>query len=271
MGCSDFAVYYMGNLLFVVERKAWSDLAASIKDGRINDQVAKMTSLDVKIKKFIIVEGPIRGEYNGISFSNLIKKLDHIMFQHPIHVMYSSSPLGTCKRILQLVDNFPLDFGQYVEQKERDTVLQAINFDSTEKTMAELFAAIKGIGHNTARLLMENGWSVMDLYTSTPEILSEMIYPLSGATVGITKARKIFEALGTKACWVAILSAVNGITKRTAEEILTKSPNVLDWTEFNLQDLDIPHGAKLRKLGALKAQKILKFLNLKIQKKKDPL
>ena len=41
LNCSDFAVYYSGKLLFVVERKTWNDLAQSIKDGRLDEQIKK--------------------------------------------------------------------------------------------------------------------------------------------------------------------------------------------------------------------------------------
>ena len=258
LSCMDYAVYYGGNPLFGIERKTWNDLAQSIKDGRIDEQIKRMQAS--KLKTFLLMEGTLHASHCNIEAKNLLTKVDHIILRGDVTgVLYSSSLLGTTKRIIQLIDHYPLDLSNLVVKKERDNILDTLGGSSDEKIVVDMFAAIKGVAYNTARLFMDNGWSIMDLYESEPNILGEMIYPLSGSMLGTVKATHISEDMDTKKCWIRILTAINGVTAKTAALILDKYPLVYDWTPTTLSK--ISKGDK--SLGLKVATKIITLLNWK--------
>jgi len=262
LNCSDYAIYYGGTLLFIIERKTWDDLAQSIKDGRIDEQIKKMQSLPQEIKKFILIEGTLKAQHQHIEAKNLLTKIDHIILRGDTNgVLYSSSILGTCKRIIQLIDHHPLDLSKITVKTERDNVLNTMKGTSNEKLVTDMFAAIKGVAYNTARLFMDNKWSIMDLYESESHIVAEMVYPLSGSIVGITKAKSICDDMDTIKCWTGILTSINGITSTTAKVILEKYPVIYDWNVENLSQ--VCKGEKSR-IGKKIATRIIELLNFKI-------
>ncbi len=85
-------------LLFLFERKTWQDLAASIKDGRIREQKAKMSKINCP--SFIIIEGKMCYKpevvVGGIEFSKLdamrrslmMSGFPHVQTKNPEHTVY---------------------------------------------------------------------------------------------------------------------------------------------------------------------------------------
>jgi len=107
----DYAVMYRGKILFIIERKTWSDLSQSISDGR-KDNVNKMIKLreDTGCKLFYLIEGnpcpPKSSKFGRKPVGNLQSHLDHLVFRDNINIIYSRKKETTCERILQLIKNF---------------------------------------------------------------------------------------------------------------------------------------------------------------------
>ena len=108
---SDYGILYNNNLIAIIERKTWKDLAASFRDGRINN-VNKLLELRkiLNCKIFYIIEGnayPNRAnKANNIPYKNLFAHLDHLIFRDDIHIIYSKDIENTVERIFELAYNY---------------------------------------------------------------------------------------------------------------------------------------------------------------------
>jgi ERCC4-type nuclease len=261
----DFAIYYFGELIFAIERKTWDDLAASIKDGRIDNQLDGMKQISEKNtnKKFVrilIIEGILHSQHGRIDAKNLIAKLDHIMFDKKIdNIIYTRDTKATVDRIYQLIDNYPIDLTHIGEmsneQVKNDILSQVKEPPGTEKEVINMMQGIPGVSWTIARLLVKNKWSIMDIMTlhGAAKLLSETVFP-SGRKMGPQVAKKIVDGIATRKCWVDMLRNVNGVTKSMAEKIITMYPYPEDWTKETLAK--IPKSDK-RVLGPAVAGKIM--------------
>ena len=107
----DYAVTYNGNIILLIERKTWVDLAASMRDGR-KDNIQKMFSIrdEAKCKLAYIIEGNatpnFNSMYSNIPLKNLRAHLDHIVFRDDVHVFYSLNEDYTAQRLFELAKNY---------------------------------------------------------------------------------------------------------------------------------------------------------------------
>lgn len=107
----DYAIYDGVNLIFIIERKTWKDLAASIKDGR-KDNVKKLllARSETGCKILYLIEGKAR--YNPsvkigrISFSSLQSHLDHLLMRDDIACIHSASTEDSVTRLIQLMNSY---------------------------------------------------------------------------------------------------------------------------------------------------------------------
>jgi ERCC4-type nuclease len=107
----DYSIVYKNNILMIIERKTWNDLASSIVDGRKHN-VNKMLKLrdETGCKIFYLIEGnPApnpKSKYCRIPYKNLRSHLDHLMFRDDIHIIHSKNQENTVDRIIALVQNY---------------------------------------------------------------------------------------------------------------------------------------------------------------------
>jgi ERCC4-type nuclease len=247
----DFAVWYGPELKIVVERKTWNDLAASVKDNRINEQMANMQRARVATgcAVVLIIEGRRQREHGHIESTSLETKLDHIMFRNEAHIIYTVDIAATVQRLFVLVDNLDIDFRAVAAAGAATDLLTATTEQTAEHAALAMFMSIPHVSVNTARVFMALGWSVLDLYNWTADILADIVYT-SGAKMGAKRATQILNAMGTKRCWTDILSQTNGITKATAAIILTAHPDPMDWTAAALSTTQITKKMLGKKVSA---------------------
>ncbi len=111
MEVGDYALTYRGHVVFIIERKTWEDLAASMRDGR-KDNIQKLLKLRTETKCQIIylIEGSnlIRPKtlVARIPFKNLRAHLDHIAFRDAVHLVYTTDVKNTAFRLFELVSNY---------------------------------------------------------------------------------------------------------------------------------------------------------------------
>lgn len=253
----DFAVWLSNMLKILIERKTWSDLAESIKDGRLNAQLQNMREVRevTGCAIILIVEGKPGKSHGHIEMSSLRTKLDHIMLSGQAHIVFTDSVQNTVQRVYELVDHIEYDIA-VVAAGAPPGILTQTKERSAEQVLLDMFSAVPLISLNTARLFVKNGWRFIDLYEARSEDLTRLVYP-SGITMAESRARKIVEAMGTKKCWIAVLSAITGVTKKTAELILAAESDPYNWTLEGLENIE---KSKKRKLGPAVARRIVDAL-----------
>jgi ERCC4-type nuclease len=104
----DYAIFFNGKLIIIIERKSWADLEASIRDGRKNN-VEKLKIARDKTGCLIayLVEGKFKkSRFSHIPLSSLQSHLDHLILRDNIHIIYSESKELTADRIFEFARNF---------------------------------------------------------------------------------------------------------------------------------------------------------------------
>lgn len=107
----DYAIYHRETLLFIIERKTWKDLSASIKDGR-KSNINNLLQLreETRCKVILLMEGPSRFAANKcisrIPYKNLQAHIDHLVIRDNVYVIYASSPEDTAYRLIEFAKNY---------------------------------------------------------------------------------------------------------------------------------------------------------------------
>lgn len=103
----DYAITQNGQILIIIERKTWEDLAASLRDGR-KDNVQKMINVQRESGCFLayIIEGEATpkfdAEFSRMPINALRAHLDHLILRDGIFIMYSKNEEYTAQRLLEL-------------------------------------------------------------------------------------------------------------------------------------------------------------------------
>jgi ERCC4-type nuclease len=107
----DYCIMIKNKIIIIIERKTWSDLANSIKDGR-KENVNKLISLrnSTGCKILYLIEGISRLKTDklicNIPFKNLQAHLDHLILRDNISIIYSLNQQDTSVRIQELIKNY---------------------------------------------------------------------------------------------------------------------------------------------------------------------
>lgn len=212
----DFAVYYGDKLILLIERKTWNDFAASIKDGRLEAQIAALQSLaDKGARVMILVEGKRLREHEGIPIANLDTKIVHTMVRNPLLTfIYTGSVQETIDWVVQFVERYPLDVVGGVPEVKIEKPKRTL-----ESEALACLVAIPGVTRHSAPVLLS--------YYTVREIIDGKTEPETVATLPTSTSRPIGRAragrlLGSiAASRTAILAGIHGVTRETASVILT--------------------------------------------------
>jgi ERCC4-type nuclease len=251
----DYSVVYKNNILMIIERKTWRDLASSMVDGRKHN-VNKMLKLrdETDCKIFYIIEGnPIpnpKNKYCRIPYKNLRSHLDHLIFRDNIHIIHSKNQENTVDRIFSLVQNYlsikPSPLLKYDEINQnidistdvtsvQEPVAEISNISaikklnektpvSEESVVYKIWGCVPNITEKTSTLFINKDYHISDLILG--KITKEIIYALkydNNYIIG-KKSEKIWNGSRIKECnnkyFSKMISQINGITKTTADIIL---------------------------------------------------
>lgn len=109
LSAGDYAVVYRDYIIMLIERKSWADLAATFLDRNRKFNYEKMIEERNKFgcHLFYLVEGhrPAHGIHH-VTTEILEAHLDHLLFDHNIVTLYSTSVEKTPERILSLVKHY---------------------------------------------------------------------------------------------------------------------------------------------------------------------
>lgn len=106
----DYAIMYKDQIIAIIERKSWKDLASSFRDGR-KENVEKLIELRNKIgcKIMYLIEGKERYKetkrHGRIPFRYLEAHLDHLIFRDEIHIIYAKDVQDCLPRLFALITN----------------------------------------------------------------------------------------------------------------------------------------------------------------------
>ena len=275
---SDYAIMYKDNILVLIERKTWKDLASSIKDGR-SKNLSKLLEVrkETNCKVMYLIEGkPIpskTAKYGRIPYKNLRAHLDHLMFRDNIHIVHTRTKQQTVERIYEMCKNYLsikpsiLPVSSSNSHKKGGAILKKKIEKSTESIIYEIWCCVPNITEKTACLFINKGHHVGDLLLGN--ISKEDIYSLkydNGYIIGkrsekIWKNSRINDA--NKNVFIKMLCCINGITKTTAGKILDKISfsDLISGKIEKKQISDIQKSEK-RKVGNKVAGEIIKYFKI---------
>ena len=254
----DVAIWVSGKLRIVIERKTWDDLAQSIKDQRIETQMANFANLRLEIPTcvlIVIVEGTPAREHYGIKIQNLMTKLDHLMLRDGIHVMFTRDVPGTMSRVTQLANNLPASSESATD--DRPDILQSKHEKTDDELLMNMYMQIPQVSRSTAKVLFAMKYSIIDVFELDTSDIVKLTYP-SGTAIPLKRARKITSAMATKKCWTRILAEIPGVSSKIAQKIMDEYPLCYDWTAEHISQ--IQRSAKSR-LGMKCAERVVHLIN----------
>lgn len=209
-------------IVATIERKSLSDLAASIKDGRMenhsNLEELKASNPDMLI--IYLIEGSpfLKPEkrINGIPFKNLMAKIDSIMLSGA-QIVWAKNEEHSAFRICDLFKRMEKTVGG----GSTPSALTTPHKKSKPTVHSAMISAIPGISRVTAALLLKK-WSVVDILGQKIlfEELSNFTYD-SGAKLG-NRANALTADLTPY--HTKIIASIPGITFEAANLVLTVVP-----------------------------------------------
>lgn len=288
MTTGDIAICYRSRILIIIERKTWSDLGSSIKDGR-KANIEKLKSLreDTKCQIAYLMEGnPCpnpKTKFARIPAKNLQAHLDHLAFRDNVHMIFAKTCHDTACRVFELVKNYstilpnPLNEIDLTLDKESsiskkggnplaDIVqkhLQVKHVASDELILFKMWTSFPNITEKTAGMFADK-YKLKDLILGilTKKEITMMKYS-SGVMIGPKRATNILKNAKLTKIHVRVLSGIPSITKKTAEKIL----EVISIEEiFKLNEEDILEKisniqkTEKTKVGQSSAKKIVKYI-----------
>ena len=279
----DYAIDYKGRILLIIERKTWTDLAASMRDGR-KENIKKLIEVSDKTKCQIayLIEGDATPNFNSkfgrLPYKNLRAHLDHLAFRDGVHMIYSENEQYTAERLFELATNY-LSLKDLIKEIDKEVDADGSNTHTLqEKTNTDvsfeeqLLRCIPRVGSIVSALLAENNITFRGLYDGLYQLedISVLKYP-SGAMIGekaskIIKLPKIINNNIYISTHTKILSTIPLISKKTATIILNHYSlgdilnNVIDINEI----ADIKKTEKSR-IGPKAAKNIFKYLSINIE------
>ena len=237
----DYVFLFNGVIVLIIERKSLADLAASIKDGRMENNNKLLEAREqTNCKLVYIIEGPLNPsmsrKFGRIPYLYLQSKMDSIRFKHNISVIKTKDIEHTAARINILFRKFSkmIMGGELVIAGGAEAVAETPNILKKKRVMiadqvhVKMLACIRGVSHETARHVLTNHVIRSLLIDGvTTEELSKIKYH-SGMSLGLNKAVKICNKLKSVTSGsvagiplaLNMLACVDGISKSLAAVIL---------------------------------------------------
>ena len=258
----DFILFYNTTPLYVIERKTWSDLAASIKDGRMNN-IEKLRAYREQTGARIayLMEGKTpepTGSVDNIPYKCLRAHLDHLMYRDGVQELYTTSTADTARRLVELTlnlstlpvaDNSTVDGLSIAKQK--------ITLTDNEMRM-KMWCAIPHIAGKTAEKLVESNYTLKYVYERRQD--ADFVVELNHK-IGSARAETLLSALNTPQVVAQVFGAISGITISTALSILREcslQDLMGNWVQCEERLIRLPVGKST--LGRARVNKIKRLL-----------
>jgi ERCC4-type nuclease len=216
----DYGFYINEKLIWVIERKTWVDLSASIND-RLSKQLLnflEMYEKDNSVKCFFIIEGkiPHHNSFVGnIKKEYLENKIVSIMFDYPfINFIYTDSKLDTARWIQKLIDTThkKIKIPEYKDISQND-LLQKCHKNTLLENAIIALTNIKFMTKSLALIILKD-YKCCDIFTLPPEYFAELSY-ISGRKIGVKYATKLHYSINTIGL-AKFFEGIKGVSKSTS-------------------------------------------------------
>lgn len=206
----DYAVAVRGRLAVVIERKTLQDLAASMRDGRMESQCAKLRELEAADhhppRILFLIEGPSSSSssHGGIPFTSLQAKVDSLMIgRDRFGILWTRDPPHTAKRLVALAQTAIGCCCSAVEEEGCvnplvEEVVEALQQQTPTDDAAvrvAMLCQLRGVSKTTAKaILREHPISAILLGKVSEKVLASTRYHhdvSSTTTIGMARAAHI--------------------------------------------------------------------------------
>ncbi len=283
---ADFAIIYKNHILALIERKTWKDLSATFKDQKRKFNYKKMLEERSKHPTCIfvayLIEGPRytnrKSKICKMPFSRLRAHLDHLIFEHNIHIIYSKNKNDTAYRILELAKNIISMHPEFNPMKkineslrsfekrsktENDGTLKLGNIDLHSKSLSDFSGKKNANPISTSEKKEEDSEKKGEDSEKKEEKLEartrfDKSLEKSGGTAEavLTATKKIEDNTVIAMLW----SSVKGVSQTMAgmfmqQDLSVRNMILGDYTVAQIQAMRYPGG---RLIGEKKAREVIK-------------
>jgi len=242
----DYQVINNDKIVACFERKTYKDFVASIYDGRhLNYEKMTILHKNTNCKLYLIIEGKPSKVICRMSYKNVIKELDNILINTNIQIFYTDNIIDTINRIKYYMDN-TINVITDININSTINIKSYIRLDinsevklSDNSIMCYIWTRLPKITNNIALSLICNV-SIYEVLTN-----KEIIKTIKLNT-GKQLSYKVVNVLNNLNKYSdKLLSAINGISKNTAELLLLK----YNLTELiNIKNVENLSDKKLNKI-----------------------
>lgn len=244
----DFIFIFRGKIIAVIERKTLKDLSSSIKDGRMhnNNKLLEMNK-ETGCLIIYIIEGPqypsSNRKFAGIPFKNLQAKLDSIMFQNDIKIIWTKDAKHTAERLLTINKQLYKIYNKKITEGGGDYKLINKKHEmSIDRVHIEIIKCIKGMSYKSITAILKI-YKFIDIFNKNIDEKEcyNCIYPDSGNKLGNRGTafyKTIMNMNDDIKLHIKMLSCIKGISKNIAEDILNNIPfNKICSLDLNKNDI----------------------------------
>ena len=179
-------------IIYIIERKTFNDLGASIKDGRYKEQKIRLLS-NSNENLFYILEGNLES-CNTLNNKALLGSIINMIFRDNIKLIFSSNINETYKILLQIKEKFNSGkFSKIINNNNSYTSSIKLN---KKENMTKLncniiqLATIPGVSKNIAIIILDNYNTINNLIE---EYKKKGEYMLEELNIGKRKLGKILS------------------------------------------------------------------------------
>lgn len=168
-----------GDIVLIFERKSLSDLIASIKDGRYNEQSFRLTECEIDNRNiYYIIEGNIMNfcnKNNETLQKTLFSSMLSLSYKKGFSLLHTSGMIETCEFIIRFYDKLKID--KPLKKREQNTDIKYSNVVKTVKKANVtkdnineiMLASIPGISSTVANELMKEYKTIINLTNNLVE------------------------------------------------------------------------------------------------------
>jgi ERCC4-type nuclease len=160
----DFQLVYNNEVKFIFERKTIDDLLASIKDGRYNNQKARLFEVYAPSQIYYIIEGTVKMDDSKTQDKIVLSSLINTALRDKIGIFQTKSLNDTFQLLCGIYMRFKEHPEKYLgsAQKSEAVVVMSSNKSTSTHVFKAILCQIPGVSDKTADGLMER-WKCMKL------------------------------------------------------------------------------------------------------------
>jgi crossover junction endonuclease MUS81 len=186
-------------IIYIIERKTFDDLGASIKDGRYKEQKMRLLANN-KNNIFYILEGE-KKDCKTLAENALLGSIINMLFRDNIKIIFSKDLNETYKIINQIKEKFNTGKFEKIECDKTNYVssIKTNKKENMDKKLCSILqlSIIPGVSKNTAEIIINKYESLNNLINefknNDSKMLSDII--LGKKKLGKVLSNKIYEFL----------------------------------------------------------------------------